>query len=189
MEQLHLQANLDSFFARLAAAPRRALLLDYDGTLAPFKTERQQAAPYPGVPELLAAVRDAGRTRVVVISGRSVADLGRLLGLDALPELWGSHGWERRLPDGAYQLPTLGEQARAGLEAAYAALAARRLGHMLEQKPASLALHWRGLRRGCARRVAASTASSRLQTGNGRVAAGSRTTETSMRHGTFEMRD
>lgn len=92
MEQLHLQANLDSFFARLAAAPRRALLLDYDGTLAPFKTKRQQAAPYPGVPELLAAVRDAGRTRVVVISGRSVADLGRLLGLDALPELWGSHG-------------------------------------------------------------------------------------------------
>ncbi len=145
MEQLHLQANLDSFFARLAAAPRRVLLLDYDGTLAPLQAERQQAAPYAGVPEVLAAIRDASRTRVVVVSGRSVADLAPLLGLDPLPELWGAHGCERRLPDGAYQRSPLGEQAREGLEAAYAALAAHGLGHMLEQKPASLALHWRGL--------------------------------------------
>lgn len=141
----HAATTLESFFAQLAGAPERALLLDYDGTLAPFQVERDKAFPYPGVRELLAALVAAGHTRVVVISGRSIADLEALLGLDPLPELWGSHGWERRLADGTYRPPELGAQAVAGLEAAQQAAAARGIDHALERKPAGLALHWRGL--------------------------------------------
>lgn len=144
MKQRRLERDLEPFFARLAAAPQRALLLDYDGTLAPLVADRRHALPYPGVPEVLAAIRDAGQTRVVVISGRSIADLGQLLGLDPLPELWGTHGWERRLPDGTYLPPALNDQARAGLAEAHSLLSARGLGPALEPKPASLALHWRG---------------------------------------------
>ena len=51
------------------------LLLDYDGTLAPFHPDRFQARPYPQVAELLQAIIDAGRTRLVIISGRALADL------------------------------------------------------------------------------------------------------------------
>lgn len=145
MEQPHLQANLDSFFARLAAAPQRALLLDYDGAVAPGVANGSQARPYPGMREALADMRNAGFTRIVIISGHSVTELERLLDLDPLPELWGSHGWERRLPDGAYLAPALSEQARIGLEEARILLEARGIGHLLDPQPASLALHWRGL--------------------------------------------
>lgn len=145
MEHLHAQPTLDAFFAGLAAAPRRALLLDYDGTLAPFRAERDQATPYPGVRELLGALLAAGRTRLVIVSGRAVDDLVRLLGVEPTPELWGSHGWERRTADGRYLPPDLGAAARDGLAAAAQVAAAAGLGHALEQKPAGLALHWRGL--------------------------------------------
>lgn len=148
MQSPQTTAALDSFFAQLAAAPERALLLDYDGTLAPFRAERDQAVPYPAVGPLLAGLIAAGHTRVVVISGRAIADLRALLGLDPLPELWGSHGWERQLADGTYCPPELGALPVAGLEAAHKAAAERGLVEALERKPAGLALHWRGMAAG-----------------------------------------
>lgn len=81
----------------------------------------------------------------MIISGRAIADLIPLLGVEPLPELWGSHGWERRRADGRHTPPDLPAAARAGLEAAIQAATACGLGHALEPKPAGLALHWRGL--------------------------------------------
>ena len=46
-------ALLHDFWAALAAAPTAALLLDYDGTLAPFHIDPAEARPYPGVEPLL----------------------------------------------------------------------------------------------------------------------------------------
>ena len=37
----------------VAQSPVSVLLLDYDGTLAPFCLNRQQALPYPGMTALL----------------------------------------------------------------------------------------------------------------------------------------
>lgn len=145
MELLRPHIDLDAFFARLTAAPSRALLLDYDGTLAPFAVERDRAAPFPGVRDCLHALIAAERTRVVVISGRAISDLAPLLALDPLPELWGSHGWERRLPDGTYHPPALDPSAQRALAEAVAAAVEFGLNHSLERKPASVALHWRGL--------------------------------------------
>lgn len=73
--------NLVAFFREVARARRSALLLDYDGTLAPFELDRNQAVPYPGVTELLQDIMDTGRTRVVIISGRRAQELGPLLRL------------------------------------------------------------------------------------------------------------
>lgn len=145
MELLRSHIDLDDFFSRLVAAPGRALLLDYDGTLAPFAVERDQAVPYPGVRDCLQALIAAGRTRLIIISGRALHDLTPLLALDPLPELWGSHGWEWRLPDGTYHPPALGLTARRGLAQAIEAAVGFGLNHALERKPASVALHWRGL--------------------------------------------
>jgi trehalose-phosphatase len=145
MEILQPGFDLDRFFAELGRAEKRALLLDYDGTLAPFHTQRDQAAPYPGVREILGAMQRAGHTRLAVVSGRAIADLAPLLGLDPPPELWGTHGWERQLPGGARELATLAPAAVRGLDAALALALARGLAERCERKPTSLALHWRGL--------------------------------------------
>ena len=39
------------FLQEVTAAQERALVLDYDGTLAPFSAHRLRAVPYPGIPE------------------------------------------------------------------------------------------------------------------------------------------
>ncbi|MGA9496385.1 MAG: hypothetical protein WBV41_11045, partial [Terriglobales bacterium] len=62
------QSQLTPFLQTVAEAPQSALLLDYDGTLAPFHTQRDQAYPYPGVALILQEIVRNGRTRVVVIT-------------------------------------------------------------------------------------------------------------------------
>jgi trehalose-6-phosphatase len=64
----------DQFFASLERSLQAVLLLDYDGTLAPFHTDPSRAVPYPGVVSLLLEIMRGGRTRVVFVSGRRAAD-------------------------------------------------------------------------------------------------------------------
>jgi len=137
---------LDALFARLEQAPDALLMLDYDGTLAPFRVDPAQARPYPGISETLDAIMQDGGTRVVVVSGRRAADIAPLLGTRTPPEVWGSHGWERLLPSGALSMERAPQAALDALIAASAmADRALRMGARLERKPSSLALHWRGL--------------------------------------------
>ncbi|MBI4082615.1 MAG: trehalose-phosphatase [Candidatus Lambdaproteobacteria bacterium] len=135
--------NLAGFFERVAAAERRVLLLDYDGTLAPFTLDPAQAVPYPGVCARLDALMEAGHTRIALVSGRAVASVLPLLDLRRPPEVWGSHGWERLLPDGRYRMQPLPPPELEALDAAGRALEAG-IPVRLERKPAGLAAHWRG---------------------------------------------
>lgn len=144
MKLLRPEADPDAFFTRLAHAPGRLLMLDYDGTLAPFTARRDEAVPYPGVREALERLIGAGHTRVVLISGRVAEEVRTLAGLQPHPEIWGTHGWERLHPDGRYELTPLGEAAATGLEQAHQAVADRP-AEQVERKPASLAFHTRAL--------------------------------------------
>lgn len=135
---------LNHFWRHLAAAKKAVLLLDYDGTLAPFRVARDQAFPYPGVRELLTAIWRDTETRLVIITGRAIDDLLPLLALYPPPEIWGCHGWERldafgRRPD--VDLPV---QAATGLGKARLSLEEKGFDSLCETKPASLAIHWRG---------------------------------------------
>ena len=137
---------LQAFWSALASAPRAALLLDYDGTLAPFHRDPARARPYPGVDGLLERLGRLPGDRLVIVSGRALDDLLPLLRLDVQPEFWGCHGRERRLPDGRYSftpLPDAAQQALTEAEGWTATVAA--LGGHVERKPGSLAFHWRGL--------------------------------------------
>jgi len=136
--------DLDRFFHRVAATERRVLLLDYDGTLAPFRIERDEAVPHPGVREALRSIIDACRSRLVLISGRTIPDLIPLLGLDPPPEIWGSHGWERQFPDGSREIGSPDDTALRAMEIARKELAEEGNGDRCEEKPGCLALHWRG---------------------------------------------
>ena len=146
MRALGQEMNLDGLFRALGSAGRRALMLDYDGTLAPFHVEPARAEPYPGVREALSTILAAGHTRLVVVTGRATRDLLPLLRVDPCPEIWGSHGWEPPEPRGAGAAAAVARAVVppvADLVALAAELAAR--GVRVETKPSGLAVHWRGL--------------------------------------------
>ena len=136
---------LKLFWQQLCESNQAALLLDYDGTLAPFRIERDRAVPYPGVREILEAIRCETSTRMVIISGRAIDDLLPLLALDPPPEIWGCHGWERLDAEGCRPVVALPEKARLGLKEAHDWVEHEKLNSYCEHKPASLAIHWRGL--------------------------------------------
>ncbi len=137
--------KLEKFWVKLTTAPESALLLDYDGTLAPFRPEREKAYPYPGVREVLEAMLDARCTRMVLITGRRARDLAGLLNFRQLPEIWGSHGIERLTPDGRYKVAPLDEGMLRGLDEAFRWAQEARLENYVERKPGCIAVHFRGL--------------------------------------------
>src|SRR5215468_598001 len=63
-----------AFLEKVRTAHSRALLLDYDGTLAPFTPDRDRAFPYREIPELISEIM-RHQTRVVLISGRPATEL------------------------------------------------------------------------------------------------------------------
>jgi trehalose 6-phosphate phosphatase len=142
-----LNPNLpvNEFFSRLPQAREKALFLDYDGTLAPFKTNPGEALPYPGVRELIDRIMERSETRLVIVTGRWTRDLIPLLGLRNLPEIWGSHGLERLRMDGSYEISPMEEKAVQGLATADEWMEKKDLLQRCEKKPGCLALHWRGL--------------------------------------------
>lgn len=150
------RAGLDALLAEpllrdLAAGARPGLLvLDYDGTLAPFTPERDQARPWPGVAAALDRLPVDGPGRYLLVSGRDPEEVLDLLGVAAEPEVWGSHGGQRRQTDGLLELRPLPPGAAEALDRA--GTSARRTlaregagAEHLEEKPLGLALHWRGL--------------------------------------------
>src|SRR5229473_8437353 len=120
-----------AFLERVAQAPARALLLDYDGTVAPFTPDRTRAFPYKEIPELISQIMHH-RTRVVLISGRAATELLFLSGIHPHPEIWGSHGSERLLPDGTYEADAPPPKQRVGLQLANKTLSAAGLECRME---------------------------------------------------------
>lgn len=120
------------------------MLLDYDGTLAPFQPQRHRAVPYPGVRETLSELLNAPHCTLVLISGRAIKDLIPLLGLKSLPEIWGSHGMERLRVDGTYELAPLEEGFSHALRTIKQWCHEAGLSRQCELKPGALAIHWRG---------------------------------------------
>ncbi len=134
-----------SFWDKLKNAENRILFLDYDGTLAPFKIKRDEAVPYPGIRDILNRIILAQKSRIIVVSGRSVKDLLPLLGLEKQPEIWGAHGLERLFSDGRHILQPVSKNAFLGLLKAASCAKKNRLWNQCEEKPGCLALHLRGI--------------------------------------------
>lgn len=139
--------TLNEFFRVLArSSGTPLLLLDYDGTLAPFRVDRFKARPWAGVRELLIRIRNQTRTRLVVVSGRPSEEILPLLALHPSPEIWGLHGSEHLHPDGRREIEQPDPSVRARLDALGAELRNRTEGiGLIEQKPNAIVLHWRGV--------------------------------------------
>jgi trehalose-phosphatase len=145
MEILKPEFDFERFFEVVARAPHRILFIDYDGTLAPFRVERERAFPYPGVTDALESILQDALCQVVVVTGRRIDDLIPLLGLESYPEMWGCHGWERMKTDGTRIEPELESSIVTGLAEAYSFAEEQGFADRCEKKVACLALHWRGL--------------------------------------------
>ena len=134
--------RLDDFRARLAGR-RPAVFLDYDGTLTPI-VARPELATFGD--EMRASVdRLAALCPVAVISGRGLADVRRLVGLERI-HYAGSHGYEICGPDGvehvlpeAIRFPAVIEAASAELQSALDSID----GALVEAKRYSVAVHYR----------------------------------------------
>jgi trehalose-phosphatase len=137
--------KLDTFFAAFPAPSAPMLLLDYDGTLAPFRVDRFTARPWAGVREVLAAIQRQGRTRMVVITGRPAAEIAPLLGLEPALEVWGLHGAEHLYPDGRRELEQPSPPVQAALDDLRACLRRDSLGGLFEDKANGAVMHWRGV--------------------------------------------
>jgi len=138
---------------RLTRAPSAALLLDYDGTLAPFRVDRSHALPYCGMVSVLQRIADSGKTRLAIISGRPVVELKSLLA-PLHVEIWGATGLERLMPDGSYTEAAIGREALELLSQAKAKIVQAGLMSMAEIKRGSIAMHWRGIPAGKAESAA-----------------------------------
>jgi trehalose 6-phosphate phosphatase len=139
------EEKLNEFFGGFAHATASLLLLDYDGTLAPFRVDRFQAAPWAGVRALLSRIQQQGKTRIEVITGRPAAEVAPLLGLDTPIGVWGLHGAERLSPDGRRELETIAAETQEKLEQLKAKLRRDAGGGLFEEKPNAAVMHWRGV--------------------------------------------
>jgi trehalose-phosphatase len=132
------------FWSALSKAEHRFLGLDYDGTLAPFKVERMDAVPLPGVLEALESIREQTNTTIAIISGRRANEVVQLLGDQGLTVV-GSHGYEWRHPDGKLTPRAIELDLQRRLRDAHRQVEALGLADRVEQKAASIAFHTRGL--------------------------------------------
>lgn len=127
-------------------ARSRMILLDYDGTLAPYASLPQNAVPSPDLINLLKSLGQDDKTTTAVISGRSRADLERWFG--GITNIWlaAEHGAVLRSP-----VSQEWEQAHSSCSddwkrRVYPILehfVARTPGSFIEEKEFSLVWHYR----------------------------------------------
>lgn len=115
---------------------------DYDGTLAPIVKEPGLAKPLREVNVALRTLSSLPQTHIAVISGRALRDLAELVGAPDEVHLVGSHGSEFDL-DFATSLPPPARDLRTRVLNELGSIADGRSGFLLEEKPASIAFHYR----------------------------------------------
>lgn len=132
-------ADARAVISLLGACPP-AVFLDYDGTLTPIVDDPAAATISDDVRDVLA--RLARRCPVAVVSGRDLADVRGMVGVDRLT-FAGSHGLDIeagtfRAEKGSDFLPAL-EQAEAAIRAQVLPIA----GARVERKRFAVAVHFR----------------------------------------------
>lgn len=145
VQDSHRHSAIADFFQRCDLTRTARLLLDYDGTLAPFQTDRFKAYPYPRIIPILDRIIRTGRTRVSIVSGRPIKEIQSLLTPLQNFEIWGAHGLEHISADGVYERASIDPEVHPILQQAEDWLRRSGLLSIAEIKPGGIAIHWRGL--------------------------------------------
>ena len=137
----------DKIIAQLSkhyqVAQSRCLLLDYDGTLAPFTRLPEEAVPGKELKDLLSGLASDKKNKVVIISGREAAILDKWFGNMPLT-LVAEHGASIRMPDGQWQhLVSTSDQWKDEIRSILQVFVSRCVGSFIEEKSYSIAWHYR----------------------------------------------
>lgn len=119
-----------------------AYFLDVDGTLIELAISPDAIEVDRNLPALLDTVYRQTGGALALVSGRSVADLDRRIGLHQVPRA-GQHGLERRDALGSLRRHATPEPAKKAILKALEPVLARHSGLLLEDKGLTLAVHYR----------------------------------------------
>ena len=119
-----------------------ALFLDVDGTLLDIQEHPDHVFADSELQRLIEDLSTMHSFAVALISGRSLSQLERIFGGLQISAA-GSHGHEVRLPDGSLEIH--GAEIPGRSVAMLEAFASERDGLHLEQKPHSIAMHYRAV--------------------------------------------
>jgi trehalose 6-phosphate synthase/phosphatase len=125
------------------AAKKRTILLDYDGTLAPFQNHPAKAVPGVEILQLLTGLARNSDTEIVIISGRDGDTLEKWLG--HLPvSLVAEHGAQIRFRNEEWQEQvTLSSKWKDQVKPLMDLFVTRCVGSFIEEKKNTLAWHYR----------------------------------------------
>ena len=125
-------------------APKRLLLLDYDGTLVPLAARPRDAAPDADLLAILSRLTSSEANRVIVISGRRAADLEHWLGQVPRLGLAVEHGARWRLPDSDnWQVRSIEAAWKDSVQPILQHFVDRTPGSFIEEKEFALVWHFR----------------------------------------------
>lgn len=119
-----------------------ALFLDVDGTLLEIAPTPDATTVPAGLKELLTSLQGIAGGALALVSGRSMAQLDRLFAPLRLPAA-GLHGLERRTASGARQDVPAPDKLPQAARDSLVKVATRHPGLLLEDKGATVALHYR----------------------------------------------
>jgi len=135
--------QINSILKDFEAAPRRCILLDYDGTLTPFTNIPSRAEPSVQVLEVLHQLSLDPRTDLVIISGRDTETLDRWLGQLGV-HMVAEHGAFIKKKDGVWdQQSTLQPEWKDQIRPMLQLFTTRCAGSFVEEKRNTLTWHYR----------------------------------------------
>lgn len=134
--------SISSRIASIGGARHLLICSDYDGTLAPIAARPEEARMLPNAFDLLNQLARLPKTRVAVVSGRSLEELRAQSKIDPPVLLVGSHGAELPgLPSGGPD--ELKRTQLEKIESTISSMCASAPGVWIERKPFGLAVHVR----------------------------------------------
>ncbi len=137
------EADFESWLGRFLTGHRLAIFLDYDGTLTPLKRHPSEATLSAPMREAIATCVERSDTDVTIVSGRSVDDVSKMVGIPGVT-FAGNHGLEITGPEiESFQhedIPAYQERLHELAESLEELCIA---GAWVEEKRASLTFHYR----------------------------------------------
>ncbi len=134
--------QLEERLDEIARSPVLLVASDYDGTIAPIVSDPSAAEADREALVALRVLTEMPQTHVAIISGRALQDLAQRTKEAENVHLVGSHGSEFEAGFPA-PLPEESQALLLRLKTALSSVASATPGLLLEEKPASFALHYR----------------------------------------------
>lgn len=128
---------------RIAAAERRAVFLDYDGTLTPFVKDPQMAAPDKELGNIINEISEDERNNLTIISGRDKETLERWFGMYDI-NLVAEHGvWLKEKGNDWIKIAAVSNKWMPYVRPIMESFVVRTPGSFIETKNYSLVWHYR----------------------------------------------